>query len=276
MYLRPLVLTLVLAFSAATAAAKITTPKEHFGFAIGDDYHLATYTQTEAYFRKLATESDRVRLVEMGRTEEGRPHLMLVITAPENLKSLARYKDIAQKLARAEGVGDTQARVLAAEGKAVVWIDGGLHASETVGSHQLIETAFQLASATDPEVLRVLKDLIVLCAHANPDGQELVSTWYMREQDPSKRVLTTTPRLYQKYIGHDNNRDFYMSAMKETTNINRQLFLEWFPQIVYNHHQSGPAGTVIFTPPFRDPFNYVYDPLVVNGVQALGTAIQGR
>jgi hypothetical protein len=276
MYLRPLVLTLVLAFSAAIAAAKITTPKEHFGFAIGDDYHLATYTQTEAYFRKLATESDRVRLVEMGRTEEGRPHLMLVITAPENLKSLTRYKDIAQKLARAEGVSDAHARALAVEGKAVVWIDGGLHASETVGSHQLIETAFQLASATDPEVLRVLKDVIVLCAHANPDGQELVSTWYMREQDPTKRVLTTTPRLYQKYIGHDNNRDFYMSAMKETTNINRQLFLEWFPQIVYNHHQSGPAGTVIFTPPFRDPFNYVYDPLVVNGVQALGTAIQGR
>jgi hypothetical protein len=89
-------------------------------------------------------------------------------------------------------------------------------------------------------------------------------------------VLTATPRLYQKYIGHDNNRDFYMAAMKETTNINRQLFLEWFPQIVYNHHQSGPVGTVIFTPPFRDPFNHVYDPLVVNGIQALGTAIQGR
>jgi hypothetical protein len=116
----------------------------------------------------------------------------------------------------------------------------------------------------------------VLCAHANPDGQELVSNWYMREPDPSKRVLTATPRLYQKYIGHDNNRDFYMSAMKETTNINRQLFLEWFPQIVYNHHQSGPAGTIIFTPPFRDPFNYVYDPIVINGVQALGTAMHGR
>jgi hypothetical protein len=89
-------------------------------------------------------------------------------------------------------------------------------------------------------------------------------------------VSSTTPRLYQKYIGHDNNRDFYMSAMKESTNINRQLYLEWLPQIVYNHHQSGPAGTIIFTPPFRDPFNYFYDPLVVNGVQALGTAIQGR
>lgn len=276
MHFRRVCLLTVFAFFATTVVAKITSPKEHFGFAIGDDYHLATYTQAEAYFKKIATESDRVRLVDMGKTEEGRTHWMVLVSAPENLKSLSRYKDIAQKLARAEGVTDAQARSLAAEGKAVVWIDGGLHASETVGSHQLIETVWQLASATDPEVQRILKDVIVLCAHANPDGQELVSNWYMREPDPTKRVLTTTPRLYQKYIGHDNNRDFYMSAMKETTNINRQLFLEWFPQIVYNHHQSGPAGTVIFTPPFRDPFNFLYDPLVVNGIQALGTAIQGR
>ncbi len=260
----------------APALAAPTSPKQHFGFAIGDDYHLATYTQTEAYFRKLAAESDRVRLVEMGRTAEDRAQLMLVISAPENLKSLARYKEIAQRLARAEGVDEAQARALAAEGKAVVWIDGGLHASETVGSHQLIETAWTLASTTDPEMLRILKDVIVLCAHANPDGQELVASWYMREREPTKRVLTTTPRLYQKYIGHDNNRDFYMSSQAETTNINRQLYLEWFPQVVYNHHQTGPAGTVIFTPPFRDPFNFNYDPLVINSVQALGTAIQGR
>lgn len=262
--------------TASALAAAVTSPKEHFGFAIGDDYHLATYTQTEAYFKKIAGESDRVRLVDMGRTEEGRTQWMVVITSPENLKSLERFKDIAQRLARAEGLDESQARALTAEGRAVVWIDGGLHASETVGAHQLIETVWQLASATDPEARRILNDVIILCAHANPDGQELVSSWYMREPDPKKRVLTTTPRLYQKYIGHDNNRDFYFSAMKETTNINRQLYLEWHPQIVYNHHQSGPAGTVIFTPPFRDPFNHVYDPLVVNGIQALGTAIQGR
>jgi murein tripeptide amidase MpaA len=276
MHLRRLCLLASFAVFAATVAAKVTSPKEHFGFAIGDDYHLATYTQTEAYFKKVAAESDRVRLVDMGRTAEGRTQWMVVITSPENVKSVARYQDIAQRLARAEGVTEAQARRLAADGKAIVWIDGGLHASETVGSHQLIETVWQLASATDPELLRILKDVIVLCAHANPDGQELVSNWYMREPEPAKRVLTPTPRLYQKYIGHDNNRDFYMSAMPETANINRQLYLEWFPQIVYNHHQSGPAGTVMFTPPFRDPFNFLYDPMVVNGIQALGTAIQGR
>jgi hypothetical protein len=269
-------LALLCAFAPAARAAQLTSPKQHFGFAIGDDYHLATYTQTEAYFKRLAAESDRVRLVDMGQTEEGRTQWMLVISAPENIRALARHKETAQKLARAEGVSEAQARALAAEGKAVVWIDGGLHASETVGTHQLIETAWRLASATDPELLRILKDVIVLCAHANPDGQELISNWYMREPEPAKRVLTPSPRLYQKYIGHDNNRDFFLSSQRESTNINRQLYLEWFPQIVYNHHQTGPVGTVIFTPPVRDPFNYNYDPLVVVGVQALGTAIQGR
>ena len=261
---------------APLRAQKVTSPKEHFGFAIGDDYRLANYTQTEAYFKKIAAESPRTKLVDIGRTEEGRTQWMMIVSAPENIARLDHYQSIARRLARAEGLTDAEARALAAEGKAVVWIDGGLHASETVATHQLIETIWQLASATDPETLRILRDTIILCAHANPDGQELVSNWYMREPDPSRRVLTPTPRLYQKYIGHDNNRDFYLSAMRETTNINRQLYLEWFPQIVYNHHQSAPAGTVIFVPPFRDPFNYNYDPLVVVGVQTLGTAIQSR
>lgn len=272
-------LSLFVAFAcsaAATFAAKLTSPKEHFGFAIGDDYQLANYTQTETYFKKLAGESDRLRLVDMGSTEEGRTQWMVIASAPENLKSLDRYKDIAQKLARAEGISPEQARQLSAEGKAIVWIDGGLHATETVGSHQLIETVWTLASANDPEMLRILRDTIVLCVHANPDGQELVANWYMREPDPTKRSLNGVPRLYQKYIGHDNNRDFYMAAMKESTNINRQLYLEWFPQVVYNHHQSGPAGTVMFVPPFRDPFNYNFDPLVVVGVETMGNQIQSR
>ena len=84
------------------------------------------------------------------------------------------------------------------------------------------------------------------------------------------------PRLYAKYVGHDDNRDFYMSNMKETTNMNRQLFLEWFPQIMYNHHQTGPAGAVIFMPPFRDPFNYNFDPLVPLGIEMVGTAMHSR
>lgn len=259
--------------SGATAA--IPTPKEHFGFAIGDDYHLATYTQTEAYFKKLAV-SDRVKLTDIGLTEEGRHQYMLIVSSPENLKKLERYKTISQKLARAEGLTDEQARALSLEGKPVVWIDGGLHATEVVGAHQLIETAWNLVSRTDPETMRILDNVIILLTHANPDGQELVSNWYMRELTPEKRSLDNLPRLYEKYAGHDNNRDFFIMNLKESQNIGRQLFVEWIPQIMYNHHQRGPVGSVLAGPPYRDPFNYVFDPLMITGIDALGAAMINR
>ncbi|MBZ2178339.1 MAG: peptidase, partial [Acidobacteria bacterium] len=258
------------------AAQKLTSPKDHYGFAIGDDYHLTTYKQTEAYFKKLAAESNRLRLVDIGKTEEDRTQYMMIISAPANLAKLARYQDIARRLARAENLTEAEARALAAEGKAVVWIDGGLHSTETVGTHQLIETIWQFASRNDPETLRILNDVIILCTHANPDGHDLISEWYMREPVPEKRVMTGAPRLYQKYAGHDNNRDFYMANLRESVNMNRQLFLEWFPQIMYNHHQTGPLGTVIFAPPFRDPFNYNIDPLIVTSLDLVGAAMHSR
>ncbi|CAN5564093.1 M14 family metallopeptidase [soil metagenome] len=253
----------------------IPSPKEHFGFNIGDDYQLSNYTQTEAYFKKLAT-SDRTKLVDIGLTAEGRHQYMLIVTSPENQKKLARYKEISQKLARAENLTDEQAQALANEGKAVVWIDGGLHSTETVGTMQLIETAWQLVSRKDPETLRILDNVIVLLTHANPDGHELVGNWYMREPVPEKRTQEYLPKLYQKYIGHDNNRDFFMLNMKETQNIGRQLFIEWYPQVLYNHHQRGPAGSVLAGPPLRDPFNFVLDPMIVTGMDALGSAMINR
>ena len=262
--------------AAGRTASVITTPKEAFGFNIGDDYHVANYSQLDAYWHKLASESDRMKLVDIGPTAENRRQYMAIISSPANIRNLGHYQQISQKLAHAEGLTDDEAQSLAHEGKAIVWIDGGLHANETVGSQQEIEEVYQMVSRNDPETLRFLEDTILLCVLANPDGQELVANWYMRESDPAKRSLSNLPVLFQHYIGHDNNRDFYMSNMPETTNMNRQLFIEWFPQIVYNHHQTGPEGAVIFMPPFRDPFNYTFDPLIPLDVEAVGTAMHQR
>ena len=273
-------LLLVLASSHASTqpqtAARITSPEEAFGARIGDDYFLATLPQFESYWKTLDQQSERMTLVDIGRTEEGRSQWMAVITAPENLRQLERYKDISRRLARAEGLSDAQARALAAEGKAVVWINGGLHADETLGVQQLIETVYQLVSLNDAETLRVLRDVIVLAVHANPDGHDLVAGQYMREPDPRKRTTEGLPRLYQKYAGHDNNRDFYMGTQAETINMNRVLYHEWFPQIVYDHHQTGPAGTVMYAPPFNGPSNYLFDPLITQGIDLLGGAMQSR
>jgi hypothetical protein len=274
------VLLALSAFSAPTAQQgarpKITTPKEALGFNFGDDYQLADYKQIEAYWKTLDKESDRMVLEDMGKTAEGRTQWMAIVTSPENHKKLARYKEISRRLALAEGLTDDQARALAREGKTVVWIDGGLHATETLGAQQLGEMVYEMVSRNDEETLRFLNDCIILFVHANPDGNDLVADWYMRNQNPELRSFANLPRLYQKYIGHDNNRDFFASTQAETENINRVLYHEWFPQLLYNHHQSGPAGTIAWSSPQRDPYNYNLDPLLILGLQALGTHMSER
>ncbi len=262
--------------TAPQTLAAVTSPKAELGNNIGDDYYLANYTQLMAYWRKLEKESPRLKVVEIGKTAEGRPHLMTIITSPENHRRLDRFREISARLATAEGLTDEQARALAKEGKAVVWIDGGLHATEVLGAQQLMETVYQLVSRTDEETMRILNDVIILAVHANPDGMELVSNWYMRNPVPEQRSTGGIPVLYQKYAGHDNNRDFYMSALDESTNMNRVMYKEWFPQIMYNHHQTGPAGTVMFAPPFRDPFNYNFHPLIPAGIDLVGSAMATR
>jgi len=258
------------------AQTNVTSPQEQFGSNIGDDYILINYTQLTEYWQKLDRESPRMQLVDIGKTAEDRAQFMSIITSPDNFKKLDHYREIARKLALAKGLTDDEAQRLAKEGKAVVWIDGGLHASEVVGSHQLMEMVYQMVSRTDEETMRFLDDVIVLVVHANPDGMELVSNWYMQEPNKMKRTYGTIPRLYQKYIGHDNNRDSYMCTQPETTNMSRIMYREWFPQIMYNHHQSGPSDIIVFVPPFRDPPNYNYDPLLVLGIEAVGTAMHSR
>jgi hypothetical protein len=272
----PILLLTLTSVAALSAQSRVTTPAAHFGFALGDDYQLANYTQIAEYWRTLDAESDRMVVKEIGRTAEGRPHLMAIVTSPANHQNLGKYRDISRRLALAEGLTDEQARELAKEGKAVVWIDGGLHATETLGAQQLTQTIYEMVSRTDDETMRFLEDCIILFVHANPDGNELVSDWYMRNADPQARSTGGLPRLYQKYIGHDNNRDFFASTQAETENINRVLYHDWLPQILYNHHQSGPAGTVVWSSPQRDPYNYNLDPLVILGLQALGTHMHQR
>ena len=264
------------AFALPAAAAKVTSPKEQFGFAIGDDYQLVNYKQLTAYWKKLDAESDRMKLVEIGKTAEGRTMLMAIVTSPANHARLARIKDTARRLALAEGLTDAGARTLAAGGKAVVWIDGGLHATEILGSQQLVELVWRMVSRDDAETRRILDDVVLLAVPANPDGLDLVADWYMREKEPSKRSMNGVPVLYQKYIGHDNNRDFYMNTQAETKAMSRQLYIEWHPQILYNHHQTGPAGTVLFAPPFRDPFNYAFDPLIPVGLDLVSASMHNR
>ncbi len=258
------------------ATAQLTTPEQQFGYRLGTDYQLVNYQQLTEYWHLLAEQSDRMILESIGKTAEGRDQWMATITSPANHPDLDRYKEIARRLALADGVTEEEAREMAAEGKAVIWIDGGLHATEVLGAQQLMELVWQMVSRDDAETMRFLDEVILLVVHANPDGHALVANWYMRNDDPLERSTRNLPVLYQKYAGHDNNRDFYMASLSETENMNRVMYREWFPQIVYNHHQTGPAGTVMFAPPFRDPPNHNLDPIIITSLDQVGSAMHHR
>ena len=272
----PILLATAQGIAGQARLEAVTTPEAALGFELGADYQLATYTQLSAYWERLASESDRMALDTIGFSEAGRPQLMAILTSAENHAALGRYREISARLARAEGVDEEQARRLAEEGRAVVWIDGGLHADEVLSAQQLMRLVYDMVSLTDRETERFLADVIVLAVHANPDGMELVSQWYMRAADPGARSTAGLPELYQRYAGHDNNRDFFMGNLAETRNMNRVAYREWFPQIVYNHHQTGPPGTVMFSPPFRDPPNYNIHPLVLANLEQLGGQMHAR
>lgn len=258
------------------ACAQVPTPADVIGFAPGTDYELARYDDIVRYFRALDAASDRVIVEEIGRSARGKPMLLALISSEENLRNRERYRDIARRLARARDPSDEEARALAAEGKAIVWIDGGLHATEVAHGQMTPELGWWLATDEGEEARRVRDNVILLLMpNMNPDGLDIVAEWYARNLGTPYET-SRPPELYHHYIGHDNNRDWYMFTQAETRAVARQLYHVWFPQIVYNHHQSGPFPGRIWTPPFENPVNPNLDPLVVSSINQIGESMKKR
>jgi hypothetical protein len=277
---RALLLATCLSFAVPAAAQDkaVPTPEKVLGHRMGEDRYVPSYDDMMAYWKAVAASSDRVKLVDIGRSTEGRRQVMAVVSSPENLARLDEYRETSRALGAAEGIDEARARVLAATGKAMVWIDAGLHASEVEAQTAMIAQVHDLIVSDDPEAKKIRGNVVTLFVPDNPDGQQFVADWYMRFKDPMKREpdFQSLPRLYHPYVGHDNNRDFYMATQVETRNMVRVLYRDWRPQLVMNQHQTGPAGTVLFLPPFRDPFNYHYEPLVISSLDEVGAALQSR
>jgi len=258
------------------AAQPLPEPEAVFGFAPGEDRRLADFQQITTYFERLDEASARVRLYRIGATEEGREMILSVISSEANLEALDRHRDIARQLADGRGLDDAAARALAREGRAIVWIDMGLHASEVAHAQVSVEVARALAG-DESDAMRRIRDhvIVVLVPVMNPDGLDIVASWY-RAHVGTPFETSPLPVLYQKYAGHDNNRDWFMQNLAETRVISRQLYQEWFPQILYNHHQSGQTSPRIWAPPMDDPVNPNMHPLIQRGISLLGVGIMQR
>ncbi|HMC62647.1 MAG TPA: M14 metallopeptidase family protein, partial [Candidatus Solibacter sp.] len=248
------------------------TPESVLGHKPGDDFFLASYDESLGYFQKLAKATDKLKLVHVGKTTQGRDWYIAVISAAGNLAELDHYKDTARRLALVQGLTDAQARELAHNGKVMVHIDGGLHATEVAAAQHTIQLAYNLVSGTDAETAAILDNVILLLWFSiNPDGQNMVVNWY-RGNVGTPYEVSNLPGLYQEYIGHDNNRDGYMNNMVESQVITHAN-LEFYPQVFYNHHQAAPFPARIWIPPFGDPVSLNPHPLMYRWVNVFGTAM---
>ncbi len=269
---------LVVATAGASPAAlpqaqsELPTPESVLGFRVGDDYELASYDESIAYFMALAETSDRVELRQVGRTSLGLDWYIALISNPENLANIEHYRDIAQQLAHPEDLTDEEARALAREGKAIVAIDGGLHATETAHAQHTIQLAYDLVTEKEGDISRAILEnvIVVLWPSMNPDGQNMVVEWYESNLGTEFEV-SRMPRLYQKYVGHDNNRDGYGLNMLESRVVSR-VMRYWEPQIMYNHHMTAPFPATIWLPPYAEPISPYVHPLINRTNSLIGMA----
>ena len=265
-----------IATEAQTPAPLVPPPASVIGFEPCADYSLATYEQIAEYFRVLDASSERIQLIDIGPTAEGRTQLMAIISSEANMRRLDHFKTVSRRLALSRDLSDAQARELAAEGRAIVWIDFGLHSTEVAHAQTAPLMAHHAVTDESAEMQAIRDNVIfLLLPNMNPDGTTLVADWYMRHVG-TPFEQTSPPELYQKYAGHDNNRDWFMFNLAESRNVATQLYDEWFPQIVYNQHQSAPFPARIFVPPFADPMNPNIPPLVMRGVNLIGEAMTRR
>jgi hypothetical protein len=267
------ILALTLILSAGYLAAQ-TTPEQFLGFKVGADKKLADYVQISAYFQKLAGETNKMKIVTIGETTLKKPMIMAVISTPENLAKLDRWREIAKKLRDPRITSPAEAQKLAKEGKAIVLVTCSLHSTEIGASQMSMELAYDLVTGkTTFDAKKALEDVIVLLVPSgNPDGTQMVVDWY-------KKYLGTQfesgsmPWLYHSYAGHDNNRDWYMQNLLETRAVAKIAYHDWLPQIHLDLHQQGSNGARLFIPPYMDPPLPNIHPLVWRTVNLVGTSM---
>jgi len=257
-------------------ANNVPAPEDALGFRPGDDRKLASWASIVDYFRRLDAASERVQFEELGRTTMNAPFVMATISAPENLRQLAEYKDIQRRLADPRTMGrdaDRKANALIVRGKTIVLITCGIHSTEVGSTLSSTLIAHRLASSNEPDVQNILRDTIVLLVPSlNPDGVDIVKRWYDRTLGTPYEG-TNPPELYHKYVGHDNNRDWYAFTQKETQITVDKIHNVWHPQIVHDIHQQGQFGSRLFLPPYMQPVEPNVPKGIVEGYTELGLAM---
>ena len=271
--MKPRLLPLLAAILAAPLSAAVPTPESYFGHPIGADRTVLDWDKVVGYFNLLAQSSDRIRVEELGKTAEGRPFIAATIAEPDTMLLLDRYKKIQQQLADPRKTTPAEAEALFDHGKTIVLLTCSIHATEIASTHTAVEYAYKLLTEDSPRNRAILhNDILILVPSLNPDGVDIVTQWY-RKTLGTPYEGTSPPWLYHKYVGHDNNRDWYIFSQPETRLTISKLHNVWHPQIVYDVHQMGGNAARLFVPPWLDPTEPNIDPILMQEMNMMGTAM---
>ena len=272
----------LLLFLAATLtfAAPLQTPEQFAGFRMGTDKKLLRWDKIVEYMKLAASSSPRIHFEEMGKTSMGNPFITVTISSPETIADLNKYKANQKRLAYPRDLEEADAEKIIANNKAVMFVTCNIHGSEIGATQMAPELVYRLATEDSPEIKHILDNVIfVLIPSFNPDGQMLITDWYMQHAG-TQWESSPLPDLYHKYAGHDNNRDAFMNTQNESKMFNKLAFKDWFPVVYLDEHQMGNNGPRIFVPPFMNPINMNVDPTIweLNGMfgYAMGSALHAK
>lgn len=256
--------------AGALPQQQVPTPREYFGVEIGAPGVLVKHGEILEYYRELERRSDRVRVEVVGESTDGRPVYYAIVTSPENHARLDELMAMNDKLYDPRGVSEEEAQRIIREGKTFVIANHQIHSTEVGASQGAILLAHRLAAGDNHEVQRILDEVVLVHVPVhNPDGQEMVYDW-LAEQRGTPYENSSPPFLYQKYTGHDNNRDWYMFTQVETRH-SIAMQNRFHPQFTLDQHQMGSSGGRIFVPPFEDPWEPGVDPALIASNNLIGT-----
>ncbi len=267
--LAPVPFVLLFLFSNL-AFAQPPSPESRLGFQVGADRKLADWKEIINYFALLDKASNRLQVVELGKSTEGRPLVLAVITSPQNFARLEDILNIQRRLADPRQVHPDSLVSYLRRGRSVVMVNCSIHSTEIAASQMAMELAYKLASGNDIATQEILDNVILLLSpSSNPDGIQLVVEWYKKYLGTPYEGVSP-PWLYHPYAGHDDNRDWFMLNLVETKLITAALYQKWFPQILYDVHQMGAKGPRFFFPPFYEVSNPNIDPILLRSIMQIG------
>ena len=241
----------------------IPSPLQQFGYIIGQPGLMHHTYKVYGYFKVLAANTKKLKIEQIGTSEEGRAINLVTISSEANMKHLEKYRKEIAQLADPRNLDEKKAAQLISDGKLIYFLNGGMHSAEMGSPETLMELAYRLVADKSKNIQKILDNCIILINPVSePDGRDKQVDWYYRytkgrtEYDDG---FTRSSPYWGKYVFHDNNRDG-LQVTQEITKAIFKIYFEWHPLVMHDLHESIP---LLYISTGTGPYNEHVDPITV-------------